>query len=526
MNMRLKSNNTIKSLGLFAVCSLMAVACTGNFEDLNTHPTDLDPDKMTPTERIGALFPAMTYLLCPQHENESQMIDQIIFGQLGGYFTAPTVWDGTNIGTYNPSDKFMRGPFTDILPSFYSNYFEVEKSTQKSGFVYAWANILRAGCMIRVTDTFGPIPYSKIGGGQFEVEYDALETLYPQMINDLSDAITALTNYVATATDTPPIGEYDIMYNGDFSKWVKYANSLKFRMAVRIANVLPDFARTAMEEAMAGGMILTNSDNAFLPTGDNPFAKAGIEWGDLTINATLSTYMNGYSDPRRSIYMTRTNYYDYNGVRMGIEGKGKVTTTNYSKPNYSKDSPMPVFYAAESYFLMAEAALRGWISGGESAARNYYESGIRMSMEQWNVSIGSYLSNTASGKFDYTDRSSTPANGSGSIQNAPAISWSSANSEEEHLKQILTQKYIANYPIGLESWCDFRRTGYPEMIGALNNLSQGSELGTITDTRMVRRLRYPQQEYENNSANVKNAVNTHFGGRDEGSLDLWWAKKD
>ena len=97
MNMRLKSNNTIKSLGLFAVCSLMAVACTGNFEDLNTHPTDLDPDKMTPTERIGALFPAMTYLLCPQQENESQMIDQIIFGQLGGYFTAPTVWDGTNI---------------------------------------------------------------------------------------------------------------------------------------------------------------------------------------------------------------------------------------------------------------------------------------------------------------------------------------------------------------------------------------------------------------------------------------------
>ena len=64
------------------------------------------------------------------------------------------------------------------------------------------------------------------------------------------------------------------------------------------------------------------------------------------------------------------------------------------------------------------------------------------------------------------------------------------------------------------------------MMGALNNLSQGSELGAITDTRMVRRLRYPQQEYENNSTNVKNAVNTHFGGRDEGSLDLWWAKKD
>ncbi len=121
--------------------------------------------------------------------------------------------------------------------------------------------------------------------------------------------------------------------------------------------------------------------------------------------------------------MTRTTYYyDYNGVRMGIENKGKVTTTNYySKPNFSKNSPMPVFYAAESYFLMAEAALRGWISGGESAARNYYESGIRMSMEQWNVSIGTYLSNTASGKFNYTDRLSTPASGSGSIQNACRI---------------------------------------------------------------------------------------------------------
>lgn len=94
-----KISNLIKILCPVSACVLMSVACTGNFEELNTHPTDLDPDQMSSTERVGTLLPTITYLLCPQHENQSQMIDQVIFGQLGGYYSCGNNWEGVNIAT-------------------------------------------------------------------------------------------------------------------------------------------------------------------------------------------------------------------------------------------------------------------------------------------------------------------------------------------------------------------------------------------------------------------------------------------
>lgn len=525
----MKFKTTIQHLSAIAAASVMTAACISNFEDLNTHPTDPAPDKMTTTEKTGILLPTLINLLSPQHENESQMIDQIIFGQMGGYFTCPTIWDGTNLGTYNPSDKFMQSPFNDILPTFYTNYFNIMEQTEGNGLVAILANIVRAGVMIRVADTYGPIPYSKLGKGDFNVAYDNLDVLYPAMIDDLSNAIRELGKY---SGKLELIADYDVMYNGDVDKWKKYANSLKFRMAVRISNTDKlDFAKTAMQEAFDGGMLLENSDNAMIPAGDNPFYKASLSWGDLAINATLSSYMNKYWDSRISAYMlpiqSKNLQEKYDGVRLGIEGKGKVKSDTYSMPAFKQDSPMPVFYAAESYFLLAEAVMRGWITTGQSA-QYYYEEGIKKSFSQWNVSLGDYMSQ-GSGYVTYKDPDQTakvkgdyPA----SHIYAPGIGWNDGDEEEIKLQKILTQKYLANYPMGLESWSDFRRTGYPQLMAPLHNLSSGSELGTIDNLRQVRRLKYPQKEYDNNNANVTASVAENFGGQDTGNQDLWWAKKN
>lgn len=138
----------------------------------------------------------------------------------------------------------------------------------------------------------------------------------------------------------------------------------------------------------------------------NPFWIAS-DWGDLAINATLSAYMNGYNDPRISKYMnTSTSYREYRGVRMGIKDTSKSvegSAARYSKPAVTDASPMPVFYAAETYFLKAEAALQGWIAGGTAAAKSYYEQGIQISMNQYGVEIGDYLSSTVVPQ-GYTDR--------------------------------------------------------------------------------------------------------------------------
>lgn len=251
------------------------------------------------------------------------------------------------------------------------------------------------------------IPYSKIDGGAFEVPYDSLEDLYPEMINDLSDAIRTLEGMRETVSSD--LAQYDILFGGDFGKWLQFANSLKFRMAVRMSSMDVDFAKTAMQEAMTSGMLLDNADNAALPTSDNPIFK----------------------------------------------------------------------------------------------------------LEQWGAAIGDYLSVQAPGQVTYQDPL-TSVNGNLTL---PAVSWDAYSNENDHLWQILTQKYIANFMIGLESWCDFRRTGYPVMFASVR------DMGNI-GSRQMRRLPYPESERANNTANYQQAVAENFGGRDEATVDLAWAKKD
>lgn len=508
----------IQKMIIAAACLSMAAACTGNFEELNTHPTDLDPGIMSSTERVGTLLPAMTYLLCPQHENQNQMIDQIIFGQLGGYYSCANNWEGKNIATYNPSDKYIQPPFNDILPTFYSNWFNIKEVTGGEGNVFLIATVLRAGIMLRVADTYGPIPYSMVDGGSFEVPYDRLEDLYPAMINDLSAAIESLEGLKGTVS--ADLALYDIMFGGDFSKWLKYANSLKFRMAVRMSSMDEGFASKAMQEAMAGGMLLDNSDNAFLPTNDNPVFKSTDEWRDMAVSYTITTYMNGYDDPRCPYYFTESSKpgKKYHGHPLGM-ADGKLTKGDYSLPNLNASSPLPVFNAAESYFLMAEAALRGWIPGGDAQARDYYEAGIKASMDQWGASIGDYLSKPSPGTVSYDDNNAVTGSNVIAELDLPAVSWDAEWDMDGHLSQILVQKYIANFMIGLESWCDFRRTGYPVLLGSRR------DMGNI-GPRLMRRLPYPESERASNPANYRQAVDENFGGRDEATVDLAWAKKD
>ena len=118
-------------------------------------------------------------------------------------------------------------------------------------------------------------------------------------------------------------------------------------------------------------------------------------------------------------------------------------------------------------------ALKGWNAGG--TAQHFYESGIRLSMEQWGVeaeAIDAYLADetrTPSGhtgdprgtKYNYERRTSVK------------IKWDEAGGTETNLERIITQKWIANYPMGLEAWAEFRRTGYPELTPAIDNLSGG-----------------------------------------------------
>jgi hypothetical protein len=477
-------------------------------------------------------------------ENDNQMIEQFVGNQYGGYMATTNNFQGNNYGTFNPPASWVEYPFNKLFSGFYGNYLKVKELTNSSGYIYAWANIIRAAVMLRVCDTYGPIPYTKMGGGALAVEYDNVQQAYHAMISDLDGSIAALHAFLSeNAGRTTPMAEFDLVYAGDYAKWIKFANTLKLRMAVRIARVDEDYAKDVMLSAVNDGCIEDNADNALLPTEDNPYRKASADWGDLAVSATLSAYMNGANaDPRRSVYMTLTSDNTYRGVRMGIDGISKTIYSGnaYSKPNFGSRSPMLVLCAAETKFLKAEAALRGYLTGNAQAL---YEEGINTSMEQHGVSIGTYLTATGSIIGTYTNHDNTSAQtfNAGSNANGGAVYalWSRTLTgsnyptiEAQQLEKIITQKWLALYPLGFEAWADFRRTGYPRLFPALNDRSSAASMGSVDNPvialgttnliRMARRLPYPQAEYNGNRANVEAAV-AMLGAPDQMGTNLWWA---
>lgn len=520
--------STIRTVVILSFATLFAISCTGDFERLNLHPTNPTEDDLTGSEILGSLFSSLIATMHYAQENRNQMVDQMIGNQYGGYMATTNNWQGTNFGTFNPSNDWVDYPFKTIMVDFNSNFIKVKNVTDSKGYIFGWASILRVATMLRVTDMYGPIPYSKIGLVSSDaIEYDNVQDLYHTMISDLDNGISALQSFMAENPSENPMAEYDVVYNGDFNQWMKFANSLKLRMAVRIALVDTEYAKQAMSEAIAGGVIEANADNAFIPTQDNPYYKSSHSWGDLAVSATLSAHMNGYNDPRRPVYMTLCTFGStYRGVCMGIENIRKNIYSNigyYSKPAFTPDSPLLVYCAAETAFLKAEAALRGWIAGGDDTAKAHYENGVNLSMDQHGVDIGDYLDGTTppiTHKDIFSQKTFT-------VTTPITVSWDDSDTNQNtKLEKIITQKWLANYPLGFESWCDHRRTGFPQFFPAMHNLSSSGFIGSIinTPTRMVRRLPFPQSQYQGNNENVQKAIQM-LGGDDAAYTDLWWAKK-
>lgn len=528
-------NNFLKIFASLALVVTMT-ACA-DWEAANDDPGRPDIKELGP-EGLMLLFPEMTDLMHNWQENRSQMIEQMVLNQYGGYMVTTNRWGGLNFGPFNPNVGWQDDTWDETMSRFYINYDQVAKSS--IDYLLAWANVVRAAVMLRVVDTYGPIPYSKTDLDATPWVYDSVQDVYHGMIADLDAAIPVLQQFVENMGGaTPKVAAYDKIYGGNFEKWIKLANSLKMRMAVRIAMVDTDYAKGVMAGAIAGGMIMSNADNAKYATTDNPYRKAAFEWSDLGSNASLTTYLNGWNDPRRSVYVTSAG--GYLGIRPGIDydGTGKSMYGElglYAKPNFASNSDMLIFCAAESYFLLAEAAVRGWVAGD---AKALYEQGVQTSMDQHGVNIGNYLSSTmSSAGASYTD-TYNPENSFEDLITAAGgtaltVAWGGQTTDEMKIEAIITQKWLANYPLGGEAWAEFRRTGYPRLLPAKDNLSSASTGGVVSNpttdlittniVRMVRRIPYPTSERNNNSGNMQSSVDNLLKGKDEFATELWWAK--
>lgn len=505
---------TIKKIISIAAISVLTASCTGNFEKLNTDQYAVKSADPT------ILMPTMIETLMYVQQNDSQMIDQMV-GSLGGYFTISNRFGGQNFDTFNASDGWNAIPYENPFTKIYSNFFEIEKYTSGSGHYYALANLIKAASMMRVADCYGPIPYSQVQEGKMYVAYDSNEDVYKHIIDDLNSAAGVLYAYAKANPDKKPLGSQDAVFGGDYAKWAKFANSLIMRASMRIG----DKASFCKAYESPYGFIESNDDNAMMdPKAQrNPYDLASESWGDLRANASIVDYMTGYNDPRLGSYFSSVSQGQkttYIGMRSGKGSFNKGTVIGFfSMCNFEETSRLPIFVAAESQFLLAEAALNGWISG---TAQQFYEQGIKLSMEQWKVKsseVENYIANSTNVPGDHNN---DPAGFPDYVRKTDVkISWNAEGSEEKHREQIATQRWIANYPMGIEAWTEWRRTGYPELCPVINNLSNG----VVDSNRGMRRLRYSFNEKTLNKNNYPAAVNL-LGGADNESTDLFWAKKN
>lgn len=510
---------------VLAVVSI--VGCTKNFELYNTNPAAPTQEQMLGDNALTcSLIKDMIHSLADGQQNNSQMIDHMIGSEYGGHTACIAGWGNAgNFYTYNPRVGWIEYPFNTMMPQIYTGYFKIAEATGRKGVAYQWAQVIRIASTLRLSDMYGPMPYSKITGSEFSVPYDNMPDLFNNMFADLDVAIDVLSSAVAAGEDMSSLADADYIYGGDFSKWVKFANTLKLRMAMRISGVNPSLAKSKAEEAVgsAYGVLADANDCAWTSYNDgmNPFYRAAYTWngGEIRVSANITSYLGGYNDPRLPVYATTTGGI-YAGARNGVYHEAASTTAHQglSNVNFTETDKLLVMSAAEAYFLRAEGALNGWSMGG--TAKELYEAGVLVSMEERGVKSADALAYlmTEGVPAGYV----CPLNSSENIGAVSTVSnvYKDGDGKARNLERILIQKWIASFPNGWERWADFRRTGYPKMFPVMNNLNADG----VTADKGMRRLPFPQSEYNTNTSNVNEAI-TFLGGPDTGATDLWWAKK-
>ena len=500
----------MKTRILLFVCAIAVIAagCTKSFDEINTNQHQLTEEELARDyQNVGAFFSQMVNRVVLFDDGSGNCLSsdyQVAQGLSADAFSGYVGLTGTwRNGVHNGSYSFVSGwydqmftrAFSEVMPAWQRITRAAEAMGQPA--VAALATIVKVEALHRVTDMYGPIPYISFGSGTLGTTYNRQQEVYNRFFAELDDAIEVLTPLAESGGTLLP--DYDNVYEGNVARWVKFANTLRLRLALRVVYADAALARQEAEKSAA------------CPLG---FIETAAERAQLLHGRLAAYFVPASSDNK------------YHGVRLGVHNINPTRYAGAYTSNLNIDratTPIVWMTAAEGFFLRAEAALRGWNMGG--TARAFYEAGIRASFSENGVSgEDAYIANSSLIPTRYVDRT----NG-GNAANAPSnitIAWDDEADFETHLERIITQKWIAMYPDGCEGWAEFRRTGYPHLLPVVNNDSQG-----LIDTEIqVRRCPFPVQEYNTNQAAVQAAIQlldseAMGGGQDNGGTRLWWDRK-
>lgn len=520
--------NRIKYTAIALLAALILPACTGNFEEMNTNPFGVTNGELTQDNNlIGMHFPTIQQSIYYNYGGGGyyfQTFQNLNADIWSGYMATPSNFKGgINNQTYFINNDWNDDCWYYTYSRVMTNQLKIKEKCAEQGYeTYAHFDainsVLRVLGMSRMADQYGPIIYSKYGETMTGGTYDKPQDTYKLFFKELGDAVNILNETLNKPSAS--FARFDMAYGGKYEKWMKLANTLRLRLAMRIVKYDAAWARQEAEAAISAPQGVMGKDDSFIISGygwRHPLYTLSISYNDTFISANIQSILEGYKDSRLVKYGFAKADNKVIGVRTGIPGldetadkyKAVISQINVTEP----DMPAVLVSASEAYFLLSEAALRGWNTGG-GTAQSFYEEGIGVSFSQWGASMGDYL-NSSNTPADWVDPL-VPA------FNAPAMSkvtprWADARTDEERLEKIITQKWIAGFPEGMNAWAEWRRTGYPKLFPILQNDSQGAiptELG-------VRRLTFTLAEQRDNPVGYAEAVKM-LGGPDTGATRLFW----
>jgi len=533
----MKRKNKIYLLPLLGLL-VFGQSCTKSYKDVNTNknavatigPSTL-PFLFTHAEDVATV-----------NANNYQVAQNLFADQYCQYFACEATYFGSDRLVINQNwvGANFNPYYTDVLPQLQTIFANSDSASAQ----HAMAEVVWVLTFMKATDYWGPIPYFSAGSIATSIPYDAQDKIYADFFHRLDGAIAVLNTHKGENA----FGSYDIIYGGDVNKWIKFANSLRLRLALRVSKADPATAQKEAEASVADGVMTASpADDAFVARSSTGGDVNGLsimsDWNEFRMSATMASVLKGYQDPRIAQYFLPTvnsgdptpgKFANYAGLRNGLTVADQTQPLNLAAANSHQgarwsstsvtvggtivglasytNTPQHVMETAESYFLRAEGALLGWNMGG--TAQSLYESGIRNSMAQWGI--------TGAAVDAYVASANTPV-APGDFLNSPAVSnvpiaWSSDPAVQ--LQQIMTQKWLALYPDGLEAWADWRRSHVMKLYPAAHS---DNTLIPDPSVKWLRRIPFLLTERQNNPDGVKTGE-AALGGPDNEITPLWWDK--
>jgi len=506
------------------IIAVIVSACTSDFEDINTNPNKTTVGEIQASGMFEPLLynGANAWIYYSWYWNDELIQFTAFTGgttrQEHRYFISDGNWQ-------NVWDLYSR--YTNNALHMYDLSIE-----QKDPSLEAIALTLKVLYMSNLTDIFGDIPYSEAFtarkiGGTTKPKFDSQQEVYEEMFADLDSA-----NIIYSTNPTFIKPTLDGMYGGSMAKWQKFNNSLYLRLLCRISGRSEMNAGTKMTEILNDPsnypIFTSNEDNAtvifsgsdpyrnqFADYSEGSFTSSGRKLTQQLIKMTVITENDQqiYQDPRLSIYGKKNPNIETNPLAIWIgtvagcteEEKNTVDLgTSWLNTSVFCRAMAPGCFMdyAEVQFIFAEAALKGYISGGESAAKEYYKNAVTASIEKWSE-FGQYSETPVT----ITDDDIT------TFLSSDLASWNNATNKEE---LIADQKYLALFWIGMEAYHEYRRTGYPQLtIGG----------GTVyNDYILPTRFAYPTTTMATNGDNAQIALD-RMGGENNMKTPVWWSKQ-